>query len=377
MVRNGLLEKINQDLAALLSAATDLADAGRRSRRRVRCERSPFGCPRLRRLSAGEGADQRRAVAGWSTRRTNGSPSGPASSERHIAADGELTSDLATRRRDGALRTPGLTVADIDLIVVATATPDNTFPGVGGHRPAEARHDPWRRLRPAGGLLGLRLCADHGRCADPGRPGAAGPGHRRRDLFAHPRLDRPRRPASCSATAPARWCSAARRSPAGAATAACSARICAPTAASRTSSMSTAARPRPARSAICAWRAARSSSTRSSMITDVIEDAFAATGFTAADIDWFVPHQANIRIIDATRQEARHPDRESHPHRRSPRQYLGGVDSAGAVRRRAATGGSSGAISFCWNRWAAASPGARCCCAGSTRTVADRLCKIS
>ena len=34
------------------------------------------------------------------------------------------------------------------------------------------------------------------------------------------------------------------------------------------------------------------------MITDVIEDAFRATGTTAADIDWFVPHQANKRIID-------------------------------------------------------------------------------
>lgn len=35
-----------------------------------------------------------------------------------------------------------------------------------------------------------------------------------------------------------------------------------------------------------------------SMITDVIEDAFQATGYTAADLDWFVPHQANKRIID-------------------------------------------------------------------------------
>ena len=34
------------------------------------------------------------------------------------------------------------------------------------------------------------------------------------------------------------------------------------------------------------------------MITDVIEDAFKATGYSAADIDWFVPHQANKRIID-------------------------------------------------------------------------------
>jgi 3-oxoacyl-[acyl-carrier-protein] synthase-3 len=36
------------------------------------------------------------------------------------------------------------------------------------------------------------------------------------------------------------------------------------------------------------------------MITDVIEDAYAATGYTSEDIDWFVPHQANIRIIDGS-----------------------------------------------------------------------------
>jgi 3-oxoacyl-[acyl-carrier-protein] synthase III len=36
------------------------------------------------------------------------------------------------------------------------------------------------------------------------------------------------------------------------------------------------------------------------MITDVIEDAFKATGYAAGDIDWFVPHQANKRIIDGS-----------------------------------------------------------------------------
>ena len=36
------------------------------------------------------------------------------------------------------------------------------------------------------------------------------------------------------------------------------------------------------------------------MITDVIEDAFAATGLSADDIDWFIPHQANRRIIEAS-----------------------------------------------------------------------------
>jgi 3-oxoacyl-[acyl-carrier-protein] synthase-3 len=36
------------------------------------------------------------------------------------------------------------------------------------------------------------------------------------------------------------------------------------------------------------------------MITDVIEAAYKATGLTSGDIDWFVPHQANLRIIDAS-----------------------------------------------------------------------------
>jgi 3-oxoacyl-[acyl-carrier-protein] synthase III len=36
------------------------------------------------------------------------------------------------------------------------------------------------------------------------------------------------------------------------------------------------------------------------MITDVVEQAFTATGFTVADIDWFIPHQANKRIIDGS-----------------------------------------------------------------------------
>ncbi|MBV9530699.1 MAG: ketoacyl-ACP synthase III [Bradyrhizobium sp.] len=36
------------------------------------------------------------------------------------------------------------------------------------------------------------------------------------------------------------------------------------------------------------------------MITDVITDAFKASGLTAENLDWFVPHQANKRIIDAS-----------------------------------------------------------------------------
>lgn len=44
------------------------------------------------------------------------------------------------------------------------------------------------------------------------------------------------------------------------------------------------------------------------MITDVIEAAFAATGTTADDIDWLVPHQANKRIIDGSAKKLGIPD---------------------------------------------------------------------
>jgi len=36
------------------------------------------------------------------------------------------------------------------------------------------------------------------------------------------------------------------------------------------------------------------------MVTDVVEQAFKATGTSAEELDWFVPHQANKRIIDAS-----------------------------------------------------------------------------
>lgn len=47
---------------------------------------------------------------------------------RHFAAEGEKTSDLATEAARRALENAGMTGADLDAIIVATATPDQTFP---------------------------------------------------------------------------------------------------------------------------------------------------------------------------------------------------------------------------------------------------------
>ena len=48
--------------------------------------------------------------------------------QRHIAADTQMTSDLAVFAGRQALEKAGISAADLDLLIVATATPDHTFP---------------------------------------------------------------------------------------------------------------------------------------------------------------------------------------------------------------------------------------------------------
>ena len=50
--------------------------------------------------------------------------------QRFVAGKGETTSTLATKAAEAALRSAGLGAADVDLILVATSTPDYTFPAV-------------------------------------------------------------------------------------------------------------------------------------------------------------------------------------------------------------------------------------------------------
>ncbi len=57
--------------------------------------------------------------------------------ERHIAAEGELTSDLASAASVNGLRAAGREAKDIDLVIVATTTPDLTFPATAARVQAE------------------------------------------------------------------------------------------------------------------------------------------------------------------------------------------------------------------------------------------------
>ena len=57
--------------------------------------------------------------------------------QRHIAADGEFTSHLAIKASERALAHAGLKASDLDLIVLATATPDETFPATATRVQAE------------------------------------------------------------------------------------------------------------------------------------------------------------------------------------------------------------------------------------------------
>ncbi|MHA6721549.1 beta-ketoacyl-ACP synthase III [Sphingomonas sp. RS2018] len=75
----------------------------------------------VRRVSNAELAEQVDTTDEWIVERTG-------IRFRHIAGEGETTGTLATDAARAALAAAGLAAQDIDLIVLATATPDQTFP---------------------------------------------------------------------------------------------------------------------------------------------------------------------------------------------------------------------------------------------------------
>jgi 3-oxoacyl-[acyl-carrier-protein] synthase-3 len=228
----------------------------------------------------------------WITQRTG-------IKERHIARDGELTSDLATAAGRAALAHAGVSIGEIDLIILATATPDNTFPAsavsvqdkLGMHHGAAfdiqavcsgfvfalAQADAMiraglaRKILVAGAETFSRIVdwTDRGTCVLFGDGAGAvvlsgeeqgGTREDRGILASRLRSDGRFKPMLYVDGGP--------------------------------SSTGTVGHVRMEGREVFKHAVG--------MITDVIEDVFAATGYSAADIDWFVPHQANMRIIDAS-----------------------------------------------------------------------------
>ena len=217
--------------------------------------------------------------------------------ERHIAAEGETTSDMALKAARAALQAAGIEAQSIDLIVLATSTPDNTFPasavsvqaGLGITRGAAfdlqavcsgfvyglatvdgfLKSGAFRRALVIGSETFSRIIdwKDRSTCVLFGDGAgavvlephpAAGTREDRGILSVQLRSDGRHKAKLYVDGGP--------------------------------SSTQTVGHLRMEGRAVFKHAVA--------MITDVVEDVFKATGYTAKDIDWFVPHQANQRIID-------------------------------------------------------------------------------
>jgi 3-oxoacyl-[acyl-carrier-protein] synthase-3 len=219
--------------------------------------------------------------------------------QRHIAADGEFTSHLAIKAAQAALANAGVDAQSIDLIVLATSTPDNTFPAtavsvqnaLGIHHGAAfdlqavcsgfifalatadnfLRSGAFRRALVIGAETFSRILDwnDRGTCVLFGDGAGAvvldaqqalGTPTDRGVLSTHLRSDGRHKSKLYVDGGP--------------------------------SSTQTVGHLRMEGREVFKHAVG--------MITDVIVDAFKANGINADDIDWFVPHQANKRIIDAS-----------------------------------------------------------------------------
>jgi 3-oxoacyl-[acyl-carrier-protein] synthase-3 len=219
--------------------------------------------------------------------------------QRHIAADDEFTSHLALKAADAALANAGVDAQAIDLIVLATSTPDNTFPatavavqnGLGITHGAAfdlqavcsgfvfalatadnfLRAGTFKRALVIGAETFSRILdwSDRGTCVLFGDGAGAvvleaqeqpGKASDRGVLTTHLRSDGRHKAKLYVDGGPG--------------------------------STKTVGHLRMEGREVFKHAVG--------MITDVIVDAFNATGLSADDIDWFIPHQANKRIIDAS-----------------------------------------------------------------------------
>ena len=286
--------------------------------------------------------------------------------QRHIAAEGEFTSHLAINAARAALANAGIDAQSIDLIVLATSTPDNTFPatavavqnGLGIHHGAAfdlqavcsgfvfalatadnfLRTGAFKRALVIGAETFSRILDwnDRGTCVLFGDGAGAvvldaqpqpGKSSDRGVLTTHLRSDGRHKSKLYVDGGP--------------------------------SSTQTVGHLRMEGREVFKHAVG--------MITDVIVDAFEATGTTRRGyrlVRSAPGQQANHRCFGA---QAAYCAAEGGADGRPARQHLGGVDSAGAVGCGRGRTRSSRAIWCCSKPWAAASPGARRCCAGKRR----------
>jgi len=222
--------------------------------------------------------------------------------QRHIAADDERTSTLGLRAAEAALADAGLTGKDIDLVIVATSTPDYVFPSVATQIQA--------------GLGMYHGAAFDMQAVCSGFVFAVATADKFLQSGSH------RRAVVIGAETFSRLVDWTDRSTCvlfgdGAGAVVLEAQASAGTMSDR--GVLTSHLRSDGRHLEKLYVDGGPSSTRSvghlrmsgrevfkhavSMVTDVMADAFAATGMSAADLDWFVPHQANRRIIDASAEK--------------------------------------------------------------------------
>ncbi len=219
--------------------------------------------------------------------------------ERHIAAKDEKTSDLAVAAARAALANAGLTAADIDLIVLATSTPDLTFPATATTVQAQlgiTRGAAFDLQAVCSGFVFAMSTADkYLRAGDFERALVIGSETFSRILDWNDRTTCVLFGDGAGALVLERSEQPGKRDDRGI----------------LVSKLRSDGRHREklfvdggpgSTGTVGHLRMEGKEVFRHAvgMITDVIEDAYAATGYSSEDIDWFVPHQANLRIIDGS-----------------------------------------------------------------------------
>ena len=223
--------------------------------------------------------------------------------QRHIAADGEFTSHLAINAARAALEHAGIDAQSIDLIVLATSTPDNTFPAtaVAVQHALGINHGAAFDLQAvcSGFVFALATADNFLRCGAYKRALVIGA-----ETFSRILDWSDRGTCVLFGDGAGAVVLEAQDLPQG------------QTALTSDRGILTTHLRSDGRHKAKLFVDGGPSSTQTvghlrmegrevfkhavGMITDVIVDAFKATGVTADDIDWFVPHQANKRIIDAS-----------------------------------------------------------------------------